>query len=146
MAEQYGVAAWRHHDVAETLEHLGFLDDAGYHFGVCGENAVKHSLRAAGVESVWVAAKISLKKTPMKQHFPTLKSFVKRAQADIAVNAQGRFAAAVASLVLDPSFANRFNGWHINIRYADTTNTPVAGGTCSGWHTDADDLVLGLVL
>jgi hypothetical protein len=48
MAEQYAIAAWR-------LELEGDTDDAGYHFGISGETAVKYALRASGVEAAWVA-------------------------------------------------------------------------------------------
>lgn len=146
MAEQYDVAAWRHHSVAEKLEEAGDLDDAGYHFGVCGETAVKQALRASGVEANWIAAGISLKRTPMLQHFPTLTTFVTRSRNDIAVFAVGRHAAPITGIILDVSFLQRFSGWHINIRYADLSYTPVSSGICGAWHQDADELILGLLL
>ena len=47
MAEQFCVAALRHLDTAELLEREGKLDDAGYHYGLAGETAVKHAVATA---------------------------------------------------------------------------------------------------
>ena len=154
MAEQFDIAAWRHHRVAETLEILAELDDAGYHFGVCGENAVKYALWAAGVQAAWIRAGAavgkspaqSLKRTPMRGHFPTLKSLINKTRAEISIYATGRHAAPIAAMVLDPSFAGRFADWHIDIRYADAAHTPVSALKCATWHRDADDFVLALLL
>jgi|HubBroStandDraft_4_1064222.scaffolds.fasta_scaffold487716_2 hypothetical protein len=154
MAEQFDIAAWRHHRVGESLEVMGELDDAGYHFGVCGENAVKYALWASGVHAAWISAGAaigksrsrSLQGTPMRGHFPSLVSFVRKAQTEIAVHATGRYAGAVMSTLLAPSFSSRFAGWDINIRYADPRYTPVTPATCTSWHVDADDLVLAILV
>lgn len=154
MAEQYDVAAWRHHRVGEMLENGAELDDAGYHFGVCGENAVKYALWASGVQAAWIrigagqgkSVRDSLTGTPMRGHFPTLTTLVQQTRSNIAVHATGRFSGPVAAIVLSPNFIQRFAGWSIDIRYADTQHTPVSSQTCTAWHADADDLVLSLVI
>ncbi len=154
MAEQYGVAALRHQRVAGSLELGAELDDAGYHFGVCGENALKYALWASGVESAWIcigatrgmSARASLRTTPMRGHFPTLATLVQQTQAEIALYATGRFSGPISAVVLSPSFSRRFSGWNINIRYADNQYTPVSSQTCAAWHADADDLVFSLVI
>jgi len=154
LAEQYEVAAWRHHRVGELLVAAGELDDAGYHFGVCGETAVKHLLLASGVEAAWIAIGAAtgktvteaLNKTPMRKHFPTLKKLVVNVQGEIAMYARGRYSPTITSLVLDPEFSKRFSGWDINIRYADQNSTPVSKAKCAEWQRDADDFVLALVV
>ncbi len=154
MAEQYEVAAWRHHRVAELLVAGGELDDAGYHFGVCGETAVKHLLWASGVEAAWIAIgatggktpDAALKGTPMRRHFPTLQKLSADVRNEILLYGKGRYAAAINSFVIDPAFSKRFSGWNINIRYADGAFTPVSKATCDAWQRDADDLVLALVV
>jgi hypothetical protein len=154
MAEQFDIAAWRHHRVGESLEAIGELDDAGYHFGVCGENAVKYALWASGVRAAWLSAGAatgkspsqSLKGTPMRGHFPTLTSLVRKVQTEIAVHATGRHAGPIMATLLNPSFSSRFAGWDIDIRYADPHYTPVTPATCSSWHGDADDLVLAILV
>src|SRR4051794_13118464 len=105
MAEQFDIAAWRHHRVGETLEVMGELDDAGYHFGVCGENALKYALWASGVYAAWITAGAaigkspseSLRGTPMRSHFPSVATLVRKAQTEIAVHATGRYAGPIMS-------------------------------------------------
>lgn len=154
MTEQYDIAAKRHRDVGEKLQTGRDLDDAGYHFGVSGENSVKYALEASGVVSAWLAIgaaqgrtpRASLSNTPMREHFPSLKQFVMRTQSEISTYATGRLGMPISSYILDPSFANRFDNWDINIRYADTNCTPVTAAACADWHSDADDLFLNLVI
>ena len=139
--------------MAELLLEHGEVDDAAYHFGICGENAVKQMLRLAGVEAAWITAgaangktpRQALANTPMRGHFPSLVNLVQAAQQDIALYATGRYSAHISSLVLSSSFKFRFAGWEINIRYADSVCTPVTQQDCSAWNADADDLVLALV-
>ncbi|MBY5391024.1 hypothetical protein [Rhizobium leguminosarum] len=144
MAEQFEIAAWRHVRVAEALHSLHEHDDAGYHCGVAGENALKALLQKAGLESHWVGLGVNLRNTPMRGHFPTLHALVQGVRAEIASSAHGRYASAISGIVLDPSFAVRFSGWHIDIRYADTMYTPVSGAVCAQWLEDAHDLVLAI--
>lgn len=154
MAEQFDIAAWRHHRVGEALEAIGELDDAGYHFGLCGENALKYALWASGVCAAWITAGAASRKTPaqsligtpMRGHFPSFANLVRKAQAEIAVHAKGRYAGPVMSTLLDPGFSSRFAGWDIDIRYADPRYTPVTAASCTAWHQDADVLVLATLV
>ena len=77
MAEQYEVAAWRHLGVGEKLLAQQEIDDAGYHFGVSGENSLKAMLQLAGLEAHWLAAGIRLNRTAMRAHFPNIQSLTK---------------------------------------------------------------------
>lgn len=49
MTERYDIAAERHHRVAAQLEANGETDDAAYHYGLVGENALKYGLLTSGV-------------------------------------------------------------------------------------------------
>lgn len=145
MAERYLEAAWRHLGVGEKLQRSGDIDDAGYHFGVSGENSLKALLQISGVQAAWAGAGVQPRATPMRGHFPDLHDSVQQAQAEISLYANGRLAGHVASLLLSPGFAGRFIGWHINIRYADTDHTPVTAANAQRWREDAEDFVLPLV-
>jgi hypothetical protein len=146
MTEQYQVAAWRHHETAEALQGRGFLDDAGYHYGVSGENSVKYALQASGVEAGWLHVNVNLLGTPMRAHFPKIQTLCDQAKAHIAMYATGRLAGAISNKISDISFSGKFVGWNINIRYADTDFTPVDPAVCSGWESDSLDLLLNLVV
>lgn len=142
MPERYDIAAGRHLRVGGDLQTAGELDDAGYHFGLAGECAVKHALRAAGVEQALAACRPN----PMRAHFPTMQEAITKAQKLIELHASGRLASPIATTILDPSFVERFAGWRIEIRYADTACTPVDALACTGWHRDAETLVFKLVM
>lgn len=142
MPERYDHAAHRHLRVAETLRAAGELDDAGYHFGFAGECAVKHALRASGVEN----ALAGRQPNPMRSHFPTLRQAIAEARSLIQLHATGRLAGPIAAIVLAPGFADRFARWDIRIRYADTGCTPVAEADCARWHADAVALVEQLAI
>ena len=154
MAERHDVAAWRHLRVGELLVGLGEFDDAGYHFGVSGENSIKFALWASGVRSAWIVTGAALGRslaaslggTPCRGHFPTLHQLVHDARADIAANAVGRYAAPIAAALLSSTFPSRFAGWNIDIRYADPAYTPVAEALCTAWRNDAEDLLLMLMI
>lgn len=146
MAERYDMAAERHQRVGARLEQLGETDDAAYHYGLVGENALKHALRQSGVEAAWAAVGLARKKTPMGKHFPQLTSELADVSQFINVNATGPTGAQLASLVNDPNFANHFTDWSINIRYADDQHTPIAPQICRQWGDNADDFLLKLVM
>lgn len=152
MAEQYDVAAWRHQRAAEALEGANEYDDAAYHYGLVGETAIKHALRASGCEAAWLANrtgktdKSKLRDTPMRAHVQDLAAVVTQTAAEIALFATGRLAQPITLHVLSPSFQNRFKGWHIDIRYADPTYTPVTAATLAQLRADAADLLLHLVV
>lgn len=142
MPERYDLAAGRHLRVGYTLQAAGEFDDAGYHFGFAGEAAIKYALRASGVEQ----AVSGQKKNPMRSHFPTLQCATLQARSLIILHAKGRLAGPIKAAIQDPGFPQRFAGWQIEIRYADTTCTPVASSDCDRWLADAEALVRSLVI
>ncbi len=146
MAEVYDVAAWRHYRTAEILQDAGQGDDASYHFGITGETALKSALRVSGCEAAWIAAGTKLKNTPMRGHFHQLGDLVQSTALEIGAFASGRLAQPIAAYVLNPAFQARFQGWHIDIRYADPDHTPVSAAKLDGFQRDAEDLLLALVI
>lgn len=141
MSEQYLVAAKRHYDVGEMLMANGANDDAGYHFGLSGETAIKAMLQLSGIETGWLGSGKSPRKTPMRSHLPQIKTLITMAQAEIQQYAQGRLAGEVTRVMLDPAFSARFDKWMISIRYADTQCTPVKDADCARWRRDALDML-----
>jgi hypothetical protein len=145
MTEQYEIAALRHFDVAELLLAQLHLDDAGYHFGIAGENALKHALQSAGMEQFWQNNGVGPNKTPMRKHYPHLEPSVVAEEQMILAHAQGRLASPLAQLISAPNHGSRFNNWSIDIRYADTICTPVPAASCAQWQEDAADMLLRLI-
>jgi hypothetical protein len=134
MAEQYDVAAGRHLQVGRNLLQHKDFDNAGYHLGVSGECALKYGLLKAGTS------------IPRK-HFRSLAGeAAKEVASRSAAFATGRISAPIVAIVSDPSFPQRFRGWSINIRYADTSCTPVTRADCDRWCKDASELVARLVI
>jgi hypothetical protein len=146
MTEQYDVAAERHHRVAVHLHTVGELDDAAYHYGLVGENGLKDALHRSGVVGTWQRTGIKPRKSPMGQHFPKLHPQIQLFISDIRLHASGRVGAALYAVVSNPAFANLFQGWSIDIRYADTLCTPVNPADCQRWARDADLVLRRLVL
>ncbi|MGQ9367003.1 hypothetical protein [Azospirillum sp. ST 5-10] len=145
MTERYDMAADRHLRVAERLERDNEIDDAAYHYGLVGENALKHALRASGVEAAWNSAGTNPFKTPMKRHFPALSPDILQCANDIRAYAAGRIGGALHSAVVEPSFLQRFRSWTMDIRYADDACTPVSTVDCRRWGEDAEHFMLKLV-
>ena len=133
MPEQFHVAAVRHLKVGETLHKNGHLDDAGYHFGVSGECALKYGILEAGLH------------VP-KKHFPSLAAAAKDIVSKVSACGTGRTSAAIFEVVNDPTFSQRFRGWSIDIRYAVSSCTPVQQADCDRWCKDASELVARLVI
>jgi hypothetical protein len=146
MTERFDVAANRHHRVGDRLAADGETDDAAYHYGLVGENALKHGLSSSGVAAALDAAKVKRKVSPMWKHFPKLTSAIETFSGYVPLYALGRIGAQMQAVVGDPAFATRFQGWSIDIRYADDQCTPVAPNDCERWARDADDLLRTLVL
>lgn len=145
MPEQYDLAAVRHFRAAEHLEAGGHADDAGYHFGICAENAVKSALREAGLEGYWTnISKSALRQSPMKGHWNELGSKLAAAASDINAHAQGRRAAPLQQMSLLPY--NSFSDWHIDIRYADPDHVPISPDALTRWKQAAADLIINLVI
>ena len=143
MPEQYDVAAWRHLATAGKLFSSSDFDDAGYHYGVCGENILKAALLNAGLKSHLEPLK---KKDPMWAHLPKIKNLVIEAQAVIVAHAAGRLAAPLASTISKANFLNLFDGWTIDIRYADTAVCPVSSPIAQQWKDDAEFLAWDLLI
>jgi len=108
MTERYSVAAERHHRVAVRLEADGEIDDAAYHYGLVGENALKYGLLKSGVVPAWDAGGIKRTNTPMGKHFPKLTPIIRDFIADIRLFASGRIGAQIQSVVDDPAFLADF--------------------------------------
>lgn len=103
MPEQFDVAARRHLDTADILEAEGRLDDAGYHYGLVGENAVKQSIVA-------VCGPLT-KKMGLFVHFDTaLKAAIEQSQDVLGVLASGRLGGGLAAEMSAGTFASRFDG------------------------------------
>jgi len=135
MPEQFDVAARRHLDTAELLEAEGRLEDAGYHYGLVGENAVKQSIVAACGPLT--------KRMGLFAHFDTpLKTAIQQSEDVSGVLASGRLSGGLAIEIAAGTFASRFDGWNINIRYADT-DFPVDSRRVATWKADAIALLNG---
>jgi hypothetical protein len=133
MPEQFDIAARRHLDTAESLEIEGRLDDAGYHYGLAGENAVKQSI---------VTACGSLPKA-LRKHFDVgLRDAIQASQEVLGLLANGRLGGGLAADLQTGNIMFRFDKWDIRIRYADT-DYPVDPGRVASWKADAIALLNG---
>ncbi|MCJ2065051.1 hypothetical protein MKK63_20390 [Methylobacterium sp. J-088] len=157
MTEQYDLAAWRHQGTADHLLNNSEFDDAGYHYGIVGENALKHAMRISGIEAHFLAnpprgrngrrqSGDPLRGTPLRGHFPSLQTLAQRAQQVVSLYATGRVATSLQTEIGSANFSMRFQNWNIDIRYASTTCTPVSETACNAWKKDAEDLILSLVI
>lgn len=131
MPEQFDIAARRHLGAAVALEAGGYLDDAGYHFGLVGENAVKYAV---------VTACGSLPRS-LRQHFALpLRNAISNSAEVASVLMNGRLSLGLAQDIQNGSFNRRFDQWNIAIRYADSSH-PVTTALVSAWRTDALALI-----
>ncbi len=146
MAECYATAAIRHFEVGEILKEANRLDDAGYHFGICAETAIKNGLQEAGIAAHWSSTNIKNNKNPMKKHWNDLGSSIHALVGDIQTYAQGRRAANIIKYSRDPNLISYFSTWKIDIRYADTTCTPVSATDVSTWESNALAILVELAL
>lgn len=116
MAENYLVAAYRHFDDAELLRREARLDNAGHHYGVAGECAIK----AVCVEEAG--------DRPAKHFDPVASRDLRGAAvANLSGHKGQRILAVLPQL---------FDGWSVHDRYADTGH--VAADQVDQWRTDAD--------
>lgn len=145
MGEQFDVAAFRHFETAEHLETGGHIDDAAYHFGLCGENAVKSAMREAGLEQHWASiSNAALRNSPMRGHWGDLSQRIQVAASDINLYAAGRRSTALR--VLSSTTTPSFVGWNIDIRYADPALVPVSSASVSLWKADATRFLVKFVI
>jgi|GEM_PF-6527072 len=140
MVDRYDVAAVRHFKTAEILERGGRLEDAGYHYGLAGETAVKAALTKCGVSIG----------RDLRKHFDgdgekSLSEAVKRSVAITSLISTGRLGGALAKDLRTNQLKDRFRNWSIFIRYAND-DYPVTIERLGIWRADAAKLVVEGVL
>lgn len=117
-------AAARHYHDGCKLMADNRIDNAGYHFGLAAECAIKSILQSAGVRdddpAIW-------------QHFPDLKPVALQ-------SIHGRTAAPVRGLLERDNFMQR---WAISMRYAKTGS--IDRPTAERWRDQADE-AMGLLI
>lgn len=143
MAERFYVAAFRHLKTAGVLEKEGCVDDAGYHYGLAGEMAVKWALVKAGIK---VIPDPGIKVIPdLRKHFGgSLQRAVADSKEIMGVLKAGRLGGQLADDLNADTFKSRFYLWSINIRYADSCH-PVDNDKLVAWKADAVALVNGVL-
>lgn len=144
MVERYGVAAIRHLASGDLLLGNGKNDDAGYHYGVSGENVLKHALLEAGLKPLFQS--LDRAANPLGKHYPQLGQTVSAAALAIKGTATGRHAAPLTKVIDAAGFNSLFDGWKIEIRYHDSSCCPVPEAKANQWKADAEHLVLELVV
>jgi hypothetical protein len=110
-------AADRHYQDGVVLFEKKRFDNAGYHFGLSTECAVKHLLVRCGVPAGDSVIR--------KEHFPGLR--------EAAIQAiEGRRAAVVKDLLKPPGFMQK---WHVSMRYA--ANQSITLQMAEKWRLEA---------
>ena len=117
-------AAERHYRDGRKLLVDNCVDNAGYHFGLAAECAIKSILQNAGVRD---------DDSAMWQHFPDLKPTALQ-------SIHGRSAAPVRQLLERDNFMQR---WTISMRYAKTGS--IDRLTAERWRDHADEAI-GLLI
>lgn len=118
-------AAHRHYNDAVLLQNNQRRDNAGYHFGLAAECAVKHVLvRDCGLRS---------HEAPWWQHFPDLRN-------DGLLHINSRQGAELRKLLEAPAYMQE---WNITMRYAE--NGAIDAVRLQRWQTQANQ-ALGLLL
>jgi hypothetical protein len=139
MAERYDLAATRHLKSGNALEGNARLDDAGYHYGLAGEMAIKRALQSAGIAK------------PKPFHIDhnsssgkDLLRYAIREASNLTVLASGRKGLALVQMAT--SLGSKFQGWSMNkLRYADDGYCPIDAAKVSAWHQDAIALVNAVI-
>ena len=117
-------AAKRHYRDGHKLLVNNCVDNAGYHFGLAAECAIKSILQSAGVRD---------DDSAMWQHFPDLKPTALQ-------SIHGRSAAPIRRLLERDNFMQR---WAISMRYAETGS--IERSTAERWRDQADEAI-GLLI
>lgn len=117
-------AATRHYHDGRKLLDDNRIDNAGYHFGLAAECAIKSLLQRASVRD---------DDSAMWEHFPDLKSVALQ-------SIHGRSAAPVRRLIERDNFMQR---WAISMRYAKTGS--IDRPTAERWRDHADE-AMGLLI
>ena len=112
------------------LEQANRLDDAAYHYGLVGEISIKAALV--------LATSMPLNRSYHK-HLPSLGRVAQQnATALISLLANGRTGgAALLGDLRGRQLQGRFQGWSVDIRYADTSLCPVQPSQLQDWKQDA---------
>lgn len=119
MAENYLVAAHRHFEDAELLRRETRLDNAGHHYGVAGECAVK----AVCIEEVG--------SRPTKHFDPVASQDLRSAAiAHLSGHKGQRILTVLPQL---------FGGWSVHDRYSATGH--VTSAQVEQWRTDAQHVL-----
>lgn len=133
--EQFDVAAARHLVTADTLEQTGRNDDAAYHYGLVGETSIKAAVvRMIGGQSLPRMLREHLQASAQAPR--SLQSLVLQWYQNAAPLASGRVGGAVLSDITSQAISQRFVGWSVSIRYADT-RYPVTQAHLAQWEQDA---------
>ena len=132
MVARFAVAALRHLGTADHLERHGRMEDAAYHYGVAGETAVKATLERAGIPFPW--------KHWDRRENKSLRHAIESMVGVVALLRSGRLGGPLADDLDAGTFSGRFEGWSVDIRYADTDH-PVDNAKLATWKADAVLLV-----
>lgn len=114
-------AAQRHFDDAKMLQDKKSFSNAGYHYGLSAECAIKSKL-----QEIWGRDDHPDIHNPMYKHFPEMRSMVLAALS-------GRSANALRNLLDNSAF---MQWWDISMRYAG--NGAIQEKTVKRWREDAN--------
>ena len=132
MVEQFARAALRHLATAESLEDEGKLDDAGYHYGLVGEMALKSAAQLIYGPTLPQKLKFHINHGKV-----TLQDKIAKDLTFMNALRSGRFTGGLDSHLAAGTLQGCFAGWSINIRYADDGNCPVQAADVTAWRADA---------
>lgn len=117
-AKNMRAAAARHFRDAETLFGSNKYDNAGYHYGLSAECALKGAMERAGLK---VDEVIVVGRRAYFVHFPELKR--------IPVQFAGRISQTIATVLYRTDFLQE---WEIRMRYSPDRG--VSEKTCNKWR------------
>lgn len=115
-------AAYRHYEDGRALFDKGRFDNAGYHFGLAAECAIKHKL---------LECKVFTNDAAIRAHWPDLRNLACQAIS-------GRQAAPVRGL-LDRRSPQYMQNWAIGMRYSANGEVDKRRAEC--WRDDANEAI-----
>ena len=122
----FAAAARRHLVDGKRLQQDKQYDNAGYHFGLAAECALKGAFIALGDRTF---SKEGSGRKAFYAHFPALKN--------LSVGLSGRISTSVATLLSKAKF---MQDWDVKMRYS--RNRSITRERCAQWCKDAEDLIL----
>ncbi|TWA74038.1 HEPN domain-containing protein [Azospirillum brasilense] len=122
--EDFPGAARRHLHDGKLLAESNRLDNAGYHFGLAAECALKAAMRSINIPTKEFMVG---EKDAYYIHFPKLKN--------IALKHTGRISKQVSESLNKSSF---MQNWEIRMRYSKKA---VEGKQCEAWANQAEEFV-----